>query len=284
MNTLETLKPQKYFRVMDLVEESGHDISDWSNFNGGQSKAASNPKYCYEWAFYQPTLPVVLNLWHSELQIDDDGLVYQELNMRNLSSSLSAIKGKKHISKRAFNFDEALKHAYRENLPIRVVVCEGSQSDVLDTETPPSQVDYRKLDSKEWSIASYDMLTGKCRIHRKASSRYIDQHTLSENTPVTRIDVKSKAYIRQRAIRDQALKRADGICEYCGTRGFLTTGGHLYLETHHITPLSEGGSDTLDNLVSLCPNHHKLAHYGKDKNAMKVELQRIIADKNKQNA
>jgi len=32
------------------------------------------------------------------------------------------------------------------------------------------------------------------------------------------------------------------------------------VEIHHITPLSRGGQDTIENLVTLCHNHHKLIH------------------------
>ena len=34
-------------------------------------------------------------------------------------------------------------------------------------------------------------------------------------------------------------------------------------EFHHIEPVSEGGENTLDNIVLLCPNCHKMAHAGK---------------------
>lgn len=34
-------------------------------------------------------------------------------------------------------------------------------------------------------------------------------------------------------------------------------------ELHHIDPIAEGGENTLDNIVLLCPNCHKMAHAGK---------------------
>jgi len=33
-------------------------------------------------------------------------------------------------------------------------------------------------------------------------------------------------------------------------------------EFHHIVPVSKGGENTLDNIVLLCPNCHKMAHAG----------------------
>ena len=38
--------------------------------------------------------------------------------------------------------------------------------------------------------------------------------------------------------------------------------GGVYLETHHVIPLSEGGSDTQRNVAALCANHHREAHHG----------------------
>ena len=35
-----------------------------------------------------------------------------------------------------------------------------------------------------------------------------------------------------------------------------------YAQKHHIVPLSEGGVDTEENTIYLCPNHHLLAHKG----------------------
>lgn len=32
-------------------------------------------------------------------------------------------------------------------------------------------------------------------------------------------------------------------------------------DTHHINPVSKGGKTTIDNIISLCPNHHRMVHY-----------------------
>ncbi|HDY7447493.1 TPA: HNH endonuclease [Vibrio vulnificus] len=38
--------------------------------------------------------------------------------------------------------------------------------------------------------------------------------------------------------------------------------GEPYLEVHHIIPLSQGGLDSLENVISLCPNCHRKIHFG----------------------
>ena len=50
----------------------------------------------------------------------------------------------------------------------------------------------------------------------------------------------------------QASIRDNYQCAICGFS--------LAYDVHHITPLSEGGSDDFSNLITLCPNHHRLAH------------------------
>lgn len=61
-----------------------------------------------------------------------------------------------------------------------------------------------------------------------------------------------------------ALLRANGACEHCGEAGFVLKDGSIYLETHHIVSLAAGGADLVNNVIALCPNHHREAHYGAD--------------------
>ncbi len=51
-----------------------------------------------------------------------------------------------------------------------------------------------------------------------------------------------------------ALRRDKARCRICG---FDTT-----VEVHHIIARRHGGPDTLDNLITLCPNHHTMADRG----------------------
>jgi len=45
-------------------------------------------------------------------------------------------------------------------------------------------------------------------------------------------------------------------CEVCG----WYCGGLSVLDAHHIVSRQAGGSNSVENLVVLCPNHHRLAH------------------------
>lgn len=46
----------------------------------------------------------------------------------------------------------------------------------------------------------------------------------------------------------------------CGQPECYFCGFSDYVELHHIIPKSMGGIDESDNLIFLCPNHHKTIH------------------------
>lgn len=56
---------------------------------------------------------------------------------------------------------------------------------------------------------------------------------------------------RESFFRRQTFIRDNYRCVVCGF--------DLAVSVHHITPRSEGGTNEFSNLITLCPNHHKLA-------------------------
>lgn len=73
-----------------------------------------------------------------------------------------------------------------------------------------------------------------------------------------------KVFNRNPYVVAEVLSRANGICESCGNPApFISkSNSKPYLEVHHIKPLSEGGYDSVDNCIALCPNCHREKHFG----------------------
>lgn len=73
-----------------------------------------------------------------------------------------------------------------------------------------------------------------------------------------------KSFQRNPDVVAEVLVRADGQCEYCGEEApFIRKKDNSpYLEIHHEIRLVDGGEDTVDNAVALCPNCHRKAHFG----------------------
>jgi hypothetical protein len=94
-------------------------------------------------------------------------------------------------------------------------------------------------------------------------------------------DLTGKAYQASNRLHENlrlaCLLRDRFTCRYCKKRNGK-------LEAHHIVPKSEGGKDTISNLVTLCSTHHKALHKGKIK--LKLEgvgnLKDVIAQRTMQ--
>ena len=80
------------------------------------------------------------------------------------------------------------------------------------------------------------------------------------------------AYLRDPRVRDSVLKRANGRCEFCNQLGFSKPDGSRYLESHHVIALANDGEDRLSNVIALCPNDHREAHFGEKGNELERKM------------
>lgn len=81
-------------------------------------------------------------------------------------------------------------------------------------------------------------------------------------TPVT-VEVRTQVFVRNPDVVVEVLLRAAGTCEGCRRPAPFRrrSDGSAYLEVHHKLPLSQGGEDTVENALALCPNCHRERHY-----------------------
>ncbi|WP_370197517.1 HNH endonuclease [Roseibium sp.] len=73
-----------------------------------------------------------------------------------------------------------------------------------------------------------------------------------------------EVFVRNPDVIAEALEIANGHCQACGIPGPFERkkDGTIYLEVHHKVPLADGGDDTVENAIALCPNCHRNEHYG----------------------
>jgi 5-methylcytosine-specific restriction endonuclease McrA len=99
----------------------------------------------------------------------------------------------------------------------------------------------------------------------------------SENPEREHVEMTVSRYRRSSAIRNYALKRADGTCEVCGEEApFVKENGDPYLEVHHVNELGEGGADHPSLVGAVCPNCHRKIHYGKHGDVPNERLRRRL--------
>jgi 5-methylcytosine-specific restriction protein A len=182
--------------------------------------------------------------------------------------------------------DDAIQTAFRDKLPIRVVV---------QKEKIPGQYETvwkRLLDPISWGVTNYNSGNGQCVLSRGVNVG-IEFPVQIENAVDDLSDVPDGNQFPDRAkvvgcvikrdnrVRAYVLKRAKGRCEYCKVQGFPTANGGFYLEAHHIISLCDAGRDTVENVIALCPQHHRQAHYGADAETLESRFIKIL---NKQTA
>jgi 5-methylcytosine-specific restriction protein A len=253
------------------------DVRDWIESSSSQKGPKANPKYCYEWAYHQPGQVVVLNLWHPRMEEATSRITYRS----NFQADANNHRANRNTSwaRRAQRVDDALQAALRDNLPIRVVLVDGRMRDIAAGESDSSSVRYRQLDPEPWTIGRYDWATGQVELVRGIfSTPFVDQFDLdlADKSQPARRDRSASVFVRDPAVRRRVLERAAGRCELCGLPGFEMDGGAIYLETHHIVPLSEGGPDDERNVAAVCAHDHRRAHFAAERAAIREVLQSIV--------
>lgn len=90
------------------------------------------------------------------------------------------------------------------------------------------------------------------------------------------VPVTGMRYARDPNVRSAVLRRAKGLCEFCGEPGFRRFDDRPYLESHHIIALANDGADRTTNVIALCANHHREAHYGRQRKAAERKMIDIV--------
>jgi len=276
---IASLRPTKRQLVYDLVSEAGIDVSDWSKSERPEVPQ-SNPKYCYNWSFQSDDL-VVLCLWFEDMEPYDGGII-QKLNYGNKPAVEKGLSTPQ--KNRCWEMNAAFRKAYRENLPVRVIIVDG-----IDRLEKKRIVANRSLDPVEWHVASYDEDSYDCCLRRgPRPAPPEDPVPFSETPSVSTGDTFNDLYDPELLGRDQAskyfqivssvardpkvrkavLEDSNRTCERpdCGaTRKFPG-----FIDVHHIFGVLN--SDQPWTCVALCPNCHREAHFSPDSVALNQEL------------
>ena len=85
----------------------------------------------------------------------------------------------------------------------------------------------------------------------------------ANKSPATTV-VQTRVFLRNPDVVAASLTRASGACERCRRDAPFRRAkdGTPYLEVHHKVHLAQGGEDTFENAIALCPNCHRESHHG----------------------
>jgi 5-methylcytosine-specific restriction protein A len=96
----------------------------------------------------------------------------------------------------------------------------------------------------------------------KSKQELLNELQNTQETEPLRVEYSGKSYKRENSNIAKIKILRGTKCEIC-TKSILKKNGTEYIEAAHITPKSKKGGETLDNILLLCPNHHKEFDLGK---------------------
>ncbi|PKM20846.1 MAG: HNH endonuclease [Gammaproteobacteria bacterium HGW-Gammaproteobacteria-15] len=92
---------------------------------------------------------------------------------------------------------------------------------------------------------------------------------------------RETAYYRSEALKLYVIARSGGFCEGCKSKAPFNTKAGPFLECHHVHRLADGGPDHPKNVVALCPNCHRRAHFAKDAETYNAKLKKVAIEAEK---
>jgi len=317
---LDALRPTGKWMIIDCVQSAGIDVTAWSFRRSDRQPVAlpqSNGGYCYEWSFRSAdNNTLVLCVWWEGLRIDPQGRVCFSENLRAYADTLSQQLEKEPRNRnrtvkdpritRARHFSTTIQLAHMNRNPVRVVIVSGPVRELGVDGADHDRATGRQLDDQPWFVEAFDDKSGAFSLVRgghDSPGQVSGSSGLDEPSNTLETDVKSDvpvvdqfateerkdSYVyngiqrhRDPNIRKRVLKRSGGVCELTGVPGFPMENGGVYLETHHIVPLSEGGPDAVENVIALTADAHRQAHYAVGRNEMRARCLEIVACRIKQ--
>ncbi len=146
----------------------------------------------------------------------------------------------------------------------------------VTTPSPKVSNEIRKLISKrrktgipDWNIDAID----------QANIDELRQIAVHASQPSIRAKPRTALYRGgSDAIKRYVLLRSKDTCEGCKNPApFIKPDGTPYLEPHHTIRRADDGPDHPANVIALCPNCHRRAHYSSDAKAFNKRLIKILS-------
>lgn len=165
-------------------------------------------------------------------------------------------------SKKWYVFDLENENIY----PLKYIYALATKLEPVSFNTSTSIAELKKLGFKLYELRS----NKKSDLEEKIEASFKDtaevrKRRLDEANKIpTQREVKVLIFNRNPDVVVEVLLRAKGKCEVCEKKApfIRLKDGTPYLEVHHKIRLVDGGEDTVENAIAICPNCHRKEHYG----------------------
>lgn len=235
----------------------------------------------YSWcAINRERMQVIFTVWDNEIDHDNNEYEFWNDEVDNLRLAVPDRRKTKNLEEMRQTLLEALENGYQTLgvlcTPRYPLTSPRSRQSYIENELLVIQLRRTPvgISGKFQGRVDTDSIRHSGSVAQTMSHSAIDDigtNELGNDDPEYKRRMAG-SYVRDGKVRNKVIKRARGLCEYCGRPGFLKRDGTPYLETHHVISLSEQGPDKPHNVIALCANDHRQAHFGENWLTLQAEL------------
>ncbi|WP_099080291.1 HNH endonuclease [Vibrio sp. PID17_43] len=301
INKTETLLVESAKQSLNKILEKSN-ISKWIKFDQtprNVSKSKNNPSYIDAYGCVKfESSDNVWNLLGISIYVQKgntgkpDRTNPREVQFRLISGGVGGVNGTDGSTEKA-TLHQRCKKAFMDEICHRsggkATIAQGNKNGVYCTEdnsiAVANCIAEIMSEGKKQLFAAYDEsnIEVKSRAylnHEEFLNEAFSTDTTNKNVvgvlQPEKETVSVTLYKRDTLVVAETLRLANGYCELCEVKSpFKTKSGRDYLEVHHVIPLSKQGSDTVANTVALCPNCHRMLHFGENAEDMTAKLCKI---------
>lgn len=156
-----------------------------------------------------------------------------------------------------FEVEEKKQYTYRG---VVVLADEPYQSQHPDVDGNMRSVWVFPLKTSDETLADFNREPSETLIQKFSDEELARRAAVKPVGKKTR-SVNETVYYRDPYLKEMVKRIAAGKCQLCGKAApFIDKNNEPYLEEHHVIRLADGGQDTMENVVAICPNCHRKMH------------------------
>lgn len=111
-----------------------------------------------------------------------------------------------------------------------------------------------------WIVETYGVSDNKALYDSMIPSDEFDFECSDGSATIIERTKQVKLRVLNRSIGNNLKKLYDFRCQICGESIGVAYGNDRIVDAHHIDPFTSSYNNNFDNIMILCPNHHRIIH------------------------
>lgn len=111
-----------------------------------------------------------------------------------------------------------------------------------------------------WAVETYVVSDNKALSDSLSSLDELSYEQTDDNATITEQNKNVKLRVLDRRIGENLKRLYNYKCQVCGQAIWQPYGNKPIVDAHHILSFTQTHNNDFDNIMILCPNHHRIIH------------------------